>query len=59
LDFYFSLLRCSDDNDGCGFLTVAGWVLWQWVSHFLTAKEPGAVWFVMESDGFAVTMSLG
>ena len=36
LDFHFSLLCCSDDvddNDGCGFLTVVGWVLWQWVSH--------------------------
>ena len=30
LDFHFSLLCCSDDvddNDGCGFLTVVGWVL--------------------------------
>jgi hypothetical protein len=44
---------------GFGFRALFRWLGGFYGSGFLTAKELGTVWFVMESDGFAATMSLG
>ena len=50
-----------------GFIIEFGFgfgALFQWLggfcgSGFLMAEEPRTVWFVIESDGFIATMSLG
>ncbi len=44
---------------GSGFGALFRWLGGFCGSGFLMAEEPGAVWFVMESDGFVATMSLG
>ncbi len=44
---------------GFGFGALFRWLGGFCGNGFLTAEEPGTVWFVMESDGFAATMSLG